>query len=233
MAGRRLSEILQGVVLILATSAVTLAFDPQPLQDFAVVNKTAAQVVSSDFLSKLLRNAPTVAPGDGAAAIGLSLANFPALQFQGVSLTSLTFLPCGQNPPHVHPRATELVYVLEGRLLCLFADTQNRLFWNILEKGDVTIFPRGLVHAVVNVGKTPARSLAFFNSQNPGTTRVGNAVFTSKDANGKTWPDAAIASAFNIPVADVAKVRAGFPPLPPSFPLGKAPNGCENGRFNL
>jgi quercetin dioxygenase-like cupin family protein len=233
MAGRRVSQILHGVVLILATSAVTLAFDPPPLQDFAVVNKTAAQVVSSDFLSRLLRDVPAVAPGNGASAIGLSLANFPALQFQGVSLTSLQFLPCGQNPPHIHPRATEMVYVLEGRLLCLFADTQNRLFWNILEKGDVTIFPRGLVHAVVNVGKKTAKSLAFFNSQNPGTTRVGNAVFTSMDSKGKTWPDAAIASAFNIPVAEVAKVRANFPPLPPSFPLGKAATGCQDGYFNL
>ena len=40
---------------------------------------------------------------------------------------------------------------------------------NILYPGDVTLFPRGLLHFEINVGKVTADYLSALNSQNPGT----------------------------------------------------------------
>ena len=48
--------------------------------------------------------------------------------------------------PHFHPRATEIAYVLEGRVYSGFVDTNNEVFAAVIEKGEVMVFPRGLVH---------------------------------------------------------------------------------------
>ena len=40
---------------------------------------------------------------------------------------------------------------------------------NILYPGDVTLFPRGLLHFEINVGKETADYISALNSQNPGT----------------------------------------------------------------
>jgi quercetin dioxygenase-like cupin family protein len=34
----------------------------------------------------------------------------------GISLARIDYAPLGQNPPHTHPRATEILTVLEGTL---------------------------------------------------------------------------------------------------------------------
>ena len=41
----------------------------------------------------------------------LSVSQFPTLERMGVSYTLFELAPCGINLPHVHPRATELLYV--------------------------------------------------------------------------------------------------------------------------
>lgn len=54
------------------------------------------------------------------------------------------------------------------------------LISKVLKKGDVFVFPIGLVHFQANVGRTPASAYVAFNSQNPGLVVVANAVFGSK-----------------------------------------------------
>ncbi|VVA28349.1 Hypothetical predicted protein, partial [Prunus dulcis] len=50
----------------------------------------------------------------------------------------------------------------------------------VLRKGDVFVFPVGLVHFQQNVGYGNAVAIAALNSQNPGVITVANAVFGSK-----------------------------------------------------
>ena len=92
------------------------------------------------------------------------------------------FAPHGLNPPHTHPRATELFTVLEGTLLVGFVSSNqdgNRFFAQVLYKGDAFIFPIGMIHFQFNIGKYPAVALAAFGSQNPGTITIADAVFGS------------------------------------------------------
>ncbi|KAJ6967141.1 hypothetical protein NC652_004638 [Populus alba x Populus x berolinensis] len=62
-------------------------------------------------------------------------------------MARIDYAPWGLIPPHSHPRATEILTVLEGRLLVGFvtSNPDNRLITKVLEKGDVFVFPIGLV----------------------------------------------------------------------------------------
>uniref|UniRef100_A0A7N2RCD4 Germin-like protein n=1 Tax=Quercus lobata TaxID=97700 RepID=A0A7N2RCD4_QUELO len=55
----------------------------------------------------------------------------------------------------------------------------NRLFTKTLNKGDVFVFPVGLIHFQVNVGKTNAIAISGLSSQNAGAITIANAVFGS------------------------------------------------------
>ncbi|CAB4289286.1 unnamed protein product [Prunus armeniaca] len=94
-----------------------------------------------------------------------------------------TLHPNGLNPPHTHPRATEILVVLEGTLYVGFVTSNgdgNRLFTKVLNKGDVFVFPIGLIHFQLNVGHVNAVAFAGLSSQNPGVITIANAVFGSK-----------------------------------------------------
>ncbi|PON45999.1 Germin, partial [Parasponia andersonii] len=100
------------------------------------------------------------------------------------SLVRIDYAPYGQNPPHTHPRGTEILVVAEGTLYVGFVtsnqkDGKNRLFTKVLNKGDVFVFPIGLIHFQFNQGNTPAVAFAALSSQNAGVITIANAVFGS------------------------------------------------------
>ena len=99
----------------------------------------------------------------------------------GISIVQIDYAPYGQNPPHTHPRATEILVVLEGTLYVGFvtSNPENRFFSKVLNKGDVFVFPIGLIHFQFNVGKTNAVAFAALSSQNPGVITIADAVFGS------------------------------------------------------
>ncbi|XP_020262246.1 germin-like protein 12-1 [Asparagus officinalis] len=51
--------------------------------------------------------------------------------------------------------------------------------FNHLMKGDVFVFPFGMIHFQMNLGHTPAVALSALRSQNPGMVTIANAVFGS------------------------------------------------------
>lgn len=130
----------------------------------------------------------------------------PGLNTLGVSMSRIDYAPGGLNPPHTHPRATEIVFVLEGELDVGFINTSNTLFSKTIKKGEVFIFPRGLLHFQINNGKVPAAVIAAFNSQLPGTQRAADALF------GSTPPvdDVVLAKAFQIGTDEVEKIKSKF-----------------------
>jgi quercetin dioxygenase-like cupin family protein len=99
----------------------------------------------------------------------------------GISLVRIDYAPYGQNPPHTHPRATEILVVIEGILLVGFvtSNPENRLFTKVLKKGDVFVFPIGLIHFQFNAGKTNAVAFAGLSSQNASVITIADAVFGS------------------------------------------------------
>ncbi|KAM3288796.1 hypothetical protein P3S67_022226 [Capsicum chacoense] len=99
-------------------------------------------------------------------------------------MVRVDYAPWGINPPHTHPRATEILTVLEGSLQVgiVTSNPENHLISKVLEKGDVFVFPIGLVHYQRNVGYGNAVAIAALSSQNPGVINIDNAVFGSEPA---------------------------------------------------
>nr|P45852.1 RecName: Full=Germin-like protein; Flags: Precursor [Mesembryanthemum crystallinum]AAA33030.1 germin-like protein [Mesembryanthemum crystallinum]prf//1909344A germin-like protein [Mesembryanthemum crystallinum] len=184
------------VVLLATTLYQAYATDPTQLQDFCVgVNKPndglfvnglfckdPMEVNPDDFLFRGLNMPANTDNALGFAATLVTAANLPGLNTLGISVARLDFAPHGLNPPHTHPRATEVFVVLEGTFYVGFvtsnlADGGNKLFAKVLNKGDVFVFPQGLIHFQLNIGNYPGVGISGLSSQNPGVITIANAVF--------------------------------------------------------
>jgi quercetin dioxygenase-like cupin family protein len=75
----------------------------------------------------------------------------------------------------------EILTVLEGSLYVGFvtSNPDNKLFTKVLKKGDVFVFPEGLIHFQFNNGTNKAVALVALSSQNPGVITVANVVLGS------------------------------------------------------
>jgi oxalate decarboxylase/phosphoglucose isomerase-like protein (cupin superfamily) len=179
------------VVAILAVTVAVNANDPDPLQDFCVADesnkifingfpcKHPAKVVNEDFTYRGLRNQGNLSFSFGAPLQKAFVQQFPGINTQGIAWARLDFAPAGLNVPHWHQRATEILSCQQGELLVGFVDTNNRLWSSVLKPGDITVFPRGLMHFQLNVGKGVASAVLALNSQNPGRSDVGASTFAS------------------------------------------------------
>jgi hypothetical protein len=68
------------------------------------------------------------------------------------------------------------------------------------------MFPQGLIHFQLNVGRTPAVAIAALSSQNPGTITIANAVFGAKPP----ILDDILARAFMLDKATVDRLQQAF-----------------------
>lgn len=107
------------------------------------------------------------------AVITADAATFPALTGLGISIALLKLAPCGMLPPHLHPRATNLVTAITG----------NTTSWMIGENGvkthrvditplRMTIFPQGSLHVMQNNNCEPALLVSALNSDDSGTLNI-------------------------------------------------------------
>jgi quercetin dioxygenase-like cupin family protein len=185
-------------IIVLAFGAV-YAHDPSPLQDFCVavddddakvfvngkICKNPNMVKAEDFFFQGLNKAGNTSNPLGSVVTPVNVMQLPGLNTLGVSLVRIDFAPYGLNPPHTHPRATEILFVLEGTLYVGFVTSnpgqnmKNRLFTKTLNAGDVFVFPEGLIHFQFNIGHSPVVAFAGLSSQNPGVITIANAVFGS------------------------------------------------------
>ncbi|XP_057768748.1 putative germin-like protein 2-1 [Salvia miltiorrhiza] len=180
--------------LALSFCCIAFAFEPSPLQDFCVADalnsarvnglvcKSPASVQASDFsFSGLHMPADTKNPF-GATVTPVTVAQLPGLNTLGIALARIDYAPNGVIAPHFHPRASEILTVLEGSLEVGFvgSNPENRQIMKTLHKGDVFVFPVGLLHYQRNVGNGYAVSISGLSSQNPGVITATNAIFGSK-----------------------------------------------------
>lgn len=74
---------------------------------------TAVELISNystkDFVYDFNKAIPTKAGNN--TINQLSVSQFPTLNKMGICYTLFELAPCGSNLPHVHPRASELLYV--------------------------------------------------------------------------------------------------------------------------
>ncbi|KAL7142423.1 hypothetical protein ABFS83_08G122700 [Erythranthe nasuta] len=182
------------LAFLIATCSTVLASDPSPLQDFCVADHSGPVFVNgfackdsklaqaTDFFFSGLHIPGNTSNPVGSKVTPANVAQIPGLNTLGISLARADFAPWGINPPHTHPRATEILTVIEGTLEVGFvtSNPENRLITKVLQKGDVFVFPINLVHYQRNVGTGNAVVIAALSSQNPGVITVANAVFGSK-----------------------------------------------------
>ncbi|KAK8634024.1 hypothetical protein V6N13_014853 [Hibiscus sabdariffa] len=171
------------------------AFDPSPLQDYCVaiddpknavfVNgkfcKDPKLAVADDFFYSGLNKPGNTYNRVGSNVTTVNVDQIPGLNTLGISLVRIDYAPYGENPPHTHPRGTEILVVVQGTLYVGFvtSNPENRLITKILYPGDVFVFPIGLIHFQYNLGNTPAVAFAGLSSQNAGVITIANAVFGS------------------------------------------------------
>ncbi|CAL9754119.1 unnamed protein product, partial [Musa acuminata subsp. burmannicoides] len=184
------------IALLAMASSLAMASDPSPLQDFCVADKNSKvlvngfvckdpkQVTAEDFFFMGLDKAGNTVNKLGSMVTAVNVNKLVGLNTLGISMVRIDYGPKGLNPPHTHPRATEILTVIEGQLLVGFVtsntDDGNRLFTKMLKKGDVFVFPEGLIHFQFNPGYTNTVAIGALSSQNPGTITIANAVFGSK-----------------------------------------------------
>lgn len=201
-------EFLLLLVSSLAIVQITMAGDPDILTDFiAPANMTSLDGNFFTFTGmRVLVNAP-IPPAF--KVLKASMAEFPALNGQSVSYAVLEFPSGSTNPPHTHPRASELIFVIDGTIQVGFIDTTNKLFTQTLQTGDLFVFPKGLVHFQYNADeKNPALAISAFGSCNAGTVSIPSTVFaTGVDDN-------ILAKSFKTDVATIQKLKAGLAPKP-------------------
>ncbi|MCO5547826.1 hypothetical protein L7F22_001278 [Adiantum nelumboides] len=209
-------------LLAMATPAAVLAADADPILDFCVADlsktdlfinglpcKNPATVTSGDFKSMAFRGVGNTSNPLG-IAIGFAAAgaNFPALNTQGLTLVKIEYASTGGFvPPHVHPRASEVILVLEGAVLVGFVDTSNKYYSATLYAGDLFVFPRGLLHFQLSLNSSyPALSFSSLNSQNPGLSLIGPALFASTPG----IPSIVLQKSFAIDDAQVKAIKMAF-----------------------
>ncbi|XP_024531881.1 germin-like protein 1-3 isoform X2 [Selaginella moellendorffii] len=183
--------LLQFLVIAAPIFQVITASDADPLQDFCVADlakdltlngypcKRAANTTTEDFIFSGLRNSANTSGPSRADAVFGFVHSYPGLNSLGLSIARLDFAPGGLIPPHTHPRGSEIIYVVEGSLYAGFVTTQNQLFAWVISKGDVMIFPRGLIHWQLNVGNTTAMAVVTLDSQSPGIQLIASSMFGS------------------------------------------------------
>ncbi|RLM92583.1 germin-like protein 6a [Panicum miliaceum] len=145
-------------------------------------------------------------PAVGSVVTDANVTVVPGLNTQGVSLSRTDFAPGGLNPPHTHPRASEIIFVLAGTLDVGFITTANVLFAKTISASQLFVFPRGLVHFQSNPGNLSAAAISAFNSQLPGTQFIPSTLFrASPDV-----PTDVLAKAFRVGTAVVDGIKASF-----------------------
>jgi quercetin dioxygenase-like cupin family protein len=141
----------------------------------------------------------------GSAAVIVTPPTWPAINTQGVTHARLDLAVGGVFPLHTHPRAAETLLVLKGSVYTGFISDDNVLYASTLQQGDVTLFPRGLQHFQLNVGKENAITFNTLTSQSPGFLVTANQIFETN------LTSAVLEKSFGVDAATVKKITASIP----------------------
>ncbi|RLN34876.1 germin-like protein 9-1 [Panicum miliaceum] len=168
---------LRRLLLLLAVAAVhrlprsARAGDPDILTDFVELLGAEPDQINGTFFT-YSRLVSGIAGDPGKFTVSkATAAEFPALLGQSVSYAALVFGPGTVNPPHIHPRESELLLVVQGPLVVDLVDAARNgtVHTAALETGDMFVFPKGM--------RRGARLLSAFGGATPGTISLPTALF--------------------------------------------------------
>nr|XP_004510467.2 germin-like protein subfamily 3 member 1 [Cicer arietinum] len=177
--------------IILLISLLITTTSNASVQDFCVADikasdtpagypcKAATTVTSDDFAYSGLIEAGNTTNIINAAVTPAFVAQFPALNGLGLSAARLDLGPAGVIPLHTHPGASELLIVKQGHITAGFVSSANTVYIKTLKKGEIMVFPQGLLHFQATAGKRDAVAFAIFSSASPGLQILDFALFAS------------------------------------------------------
>jgi oxalate decarboxylase/phosphoglucose isomerase-like protein (cupin superfamily) len=139
----------------------------------------------------------TVTPPTGGTIFLSTINNFPALGATGLAGAVGFVNPCGLNTPHWHPRANELLTVVQGTLIGALVLENDSGFGNVvggpapvigplpqinttLSNYTGMLFPKGLVHWQFNPECEPAVFVAGFDNPDPGRAEAARSFFSGE-----------------------------------------------------
>ncbi|KAF1942449.1 RmlC-like cupin [Clathrospora elynae] len=162
---------------------------PTAIKRFQRLLTQGQTLFTGETLRKLIvfdfNGAVPAAGSKGGATKAATIETFPILTDLGIS-TTLGFLePCGINTPHVHPRATEFLTLVEGANLKfgyvlengLVKPGENPEVAGYLNQYQGTVFAQGSIHYQFNDNCENAVFVAVLNSEDPGTNQVAQGFF--------------------------------------------------------
>jgi hypothetical protein len=148
------------------------------------------KLFTGDALRKMVvfpfdSSAPTANSPKNGVLVAANIESFPILTDLGISTTVGFLSPCSINTPHVHPRATEFLTLVEGSNLefgyvlenNLVQPMENPEIAGYLNKFQGTVFPQGSIHFQFNNNCDEAVFVATLNSDDPGTSQVAQNFF--------------------------------------------------------
>ncbi|KAK4369457.1 hypothetical protein RND71_013249 [Anisodus tanguticus] len=190
------------VVAVFSIFSIAQASDPDILSDFIV---PAGSAIDGNLFTFNGTRGIFGSIIEKFSVTKASKAEFPVLDGQSVSLAVLQFPGGGVNPPHTHPRAAELLFVVQGSLEVGFVDTTNKLYTQTLQVGDLFVFPKGLVHYQYNSDwNKSATAVSAFGSANAGTVSLPTTLFATG------IDDQILSKSFKSDVATIQKIKAGL-----------------------
>ncbi|CAB4289287.1 unnamed protein product [Prunus armeniaca] len=131
--------LISTLAILAFATFLASAYDPSPLQDFCVAVKDIKSGVfvngkfckdpklanANDFFFSGLQNPRNTQNPVGSNVTAVNVDNLAGLNTLGISLARIDFAPNGLNPPHTHPRATEILVGL-GRNTLSFAGLSSQ-----------------------------------------------------------------------------------------------------------
>ena len=105
-------------------------------------------------------------------------------------------------PLHTHPAGSELLLVAQGTITAGFISSfGNAVYRKTLSRGDLMVFPQGLLHFQFNSGRGNAVAFVSFGAQNPGLQLTDYALFKND------LPTEIVAKTTFLDVAQIKKLK--------------------------
>ncbi|KAG2376179.1 Germin-like protein [Vigna angularis] len=104
--------------------------------------KAETNVTKDDFFFAGLAKPGVMNNTLGSLVTAANVEKIPGLNTLGVSFSRIDYKAGGLNPSHTRPRATEILFVLDGQLDVGFITTAKKLIAKSIKKGEIFVFPK-------------------------------------------------------------------------------------------
>ncbi|XP_039117902.1 auxin-binding protein ABP19a-like [Dioscorea cayenensis subsp. rotundata] len=215
---KKVSLVSNILIFFLISFVMIHSSNASAVQDFCVADlalpespagyscKSVSKVTVNDFIKSQFLTTNTAIPSFNLSISLASATEFPAVNGLHISALYGELGAGGLVPAHIHPGGNEFSVVTQGTILCGFVSSDNNkaYFKTLQAAGDAIVFPQGLVHFQMNVGRTPAKFISSFSSANPRIVFIASALF------GNNLPTDTVKKVTFLDDAAVKKLKAMF-----------------------